>query len=101
MALPAIPPQLIGVSYWPLTALFDGADAACQLLVQEQGIGFDAGEFKLTLIDRLAAPNEQATMDQLGGEIEAFCKARFGDASIERDGDDPRQCFSVRIKTAR
>jgi hypothetical protein len=62
-------------------------------------MSFVTNEIKLTLLDRLIAPNTEATFDELGGEIKSFASTLFdGDVTIERDSQDQRCALAVRIK---
>lgn len=81
-----------------LPAAFGNAIAACKVLASEQGMAFATNDVKVTLLDRLNAPNTQATLDAVGGEIESFAASLLGDVTLQRDSEDERCAFAVNVK---
>lgn len=86
-----------------LADAFNAGLLACTLLSEDAALGgailFHTDQVELTLMDRLAAPNQAATFDEFRGEIETFVGALYEGTSwsIERDEEDERRCLTVRI----
>lgn len=80
---------------------FRRALRACELLEQENDLGFEFGtdEVLFRVQDRLHAPNADATYDAYKPALEQTTSAIFGaPGSLERLGG-PREPFAVRINT--
>lgn len=68
----------------------------------EGKVKFRAGEALLLVNDRLSAPNSEATFNALKADVEAAAHALYGSADfvLERESNDSRRRFGVRIKAA-
>lgn len=76
---------------------------ACLLLEREPGVekslGFRSDELLIRIADRLAAPNDDSTLQEVLPSLTQALEPAYGKASLElsRVGT-PREMFSVRIK---
>jgi len=68
----------------------------------EGKVKFRADEALLLINDRLSAPNTEATFNALKADLKTAAHALYGDADfvLERESEDPRKRFGVRIKAA-
>jgi len=68
----------------------------------EGKVKFRADEALFLINDRLIAPNSEATFNALKADLETAAHALYGNADfvLERESEDPRQRFGVRIKAA-
>ena len=68
----------------------------------EGKVKFRADEALLLINDRLSAPNSEATFNALKADLEAAARALYGyaDFVLERESENPRRRFGVRIKAA-
>ncbi len=65
------------------------------------GATFDTGELKITLLDRLVAPNTGGTLNACKDEIQQAVEDLYGGAVTLEHGDtDPRVCFNVTVRAA-
>ena len=66
------------------------------------GLSFDTSEILVKVLDRLNAPNDDATFAAEQGELQAVATKLFGEgATVVRDGNDPREPFTVRLRAAK
>jgi hypothetical protein len=82
-----------------------GAVVAAAEAEAEPGAGpiaFRTDEFRVVLLDRLAAPNDEATLAALRPALEdVLAEAYPGrEVTLERIGDDAREPFGVRVRVA-
>jgi hypothetical protein len=76
---------------------------ACRCLVQEKQLGatidFRTDEIRLVLQDRLHAPNESSSFDQLRDAITDLLRDVYegADVAIARETADDRRCLTARI----
>lgn len=76
--------------------------AAVLLQAELPGLTFDTSEILVKVLDRLNAPNDDATFASEQGELQAVASRMFGEgATVSRDGTDPREPFTVRLKAAK
>ena len=86
-----------------LRLAFHGALVGCRLLQEEHasdlGVTFRTDEVKLTLVDRLLAPNGEATLEEAREEIAGFLEQLYEPAAVsfEPDVHDQRRPFSLNI----
>jgi hypothetical protein len=84
-----------------LADVFRAAFAAASLLESDStlsGLRFRSDEMRLTILDRLHAPNDAAGFAGLESEIGSFVRPLLGDGtSIVREGNE-REPLSVRIR---
>jgi hypothetical protein len=76
-------------------------NVADKLATDERLGGFQVGrdEVLLRLVDRLNAPNTDATFEAARSELELVASAALGkSAKLTREADDPREAFAVRIR---
>ena len=77
---------------------------ACGQLEREQElrIRFRTEEARLTIFDRLRAPNTPETFAAIRSDLEAVLRELYGGAQIqlERANDESRECCAVRISAA-
>jgi hypothetical protein len=71
----------------------------------QKDLGSDAtfrdDEVELFVNDRALAPNTAETLDRVGPELKRFFESAWGrPVTLERDSDDPRTLFRVRVKPA-
>ncbi len=74
---------------------------ACQLLEQEETLGlqFSTSEVLFRVQDRLAAPNDDSTLEALAPALQSTVKALFGhEPSLDRTGRE-RDPFTVTVST--
>jgi hypothetical protein len=65
------------------------------------GATFDTSQMKITLIDRLHAPNTAATVDQLRGPVQQVLSELYGSSVTLSVADaDPRVCFNLTARAA-
>ena len=60
---------------------------------------FDTDSFRLQILDRLVAPNNDQSFQVLQAEVEAVLVKLFGDAAFQlsrEEGDDPRKALALR-----
>ena len=75
---------------------------ACRLLEEDDGLGlrFRGGEVDVIVNDRLAAPNEEATLDAFRPLLEPVLADLFGGAPYDLDRDpDPGERFAVAVRS--
>ncbi len=75
---------------------------ACQKLEREQGLRFNTQVLQLTVNERLAAPNTDATLSALEPELRAFLATLYTGApyTLVRTRLDPRERFTVEAQTS-
>ena len=80
---------------------FGRALRACRLLEEDERLDFEFGtdEVLFRVLDRLAAPNEDATYATYEPVLKQVAKAFFGSAPTMRRLGSPREPFAVRIST--
>lgn len=68
----------------------------------EGRVKFRGDEALFLINDRLNAPNSEVTFNALKADLEAAAQALYGNADfvLERESEDPRKRFAVRIKAA-
>ena len=87
-----------------LRLAFHGALVGCRLLQEEHasdlGATFRTDEVKLTLVDRLRAPNCETTLEEMRDDIAGFLEQLYEPATVsfEKDADDQRRPFSLNIR---
>ncbi|MCI0709443.1 MAG: hypothetical protein L0154_04695 [Chloroflexi bacterium] len=75
------------------------AIVAAEKLSAETGITFNYGEAKITVLDRLNAPNTPETFGTVEAQLSNFASRVFdGDVSITNANADPRDPFAVTIQ---
>ena len=79
--------------------------AACRALEQEpefggRGLTFDGGRLRLLVNDRLAAPNDDATLETLRPDLEAVLGRLYPErqATHTRDSQDSRRRFTLGVE---
>jgi rhodanese-related sulfurtransferase len=75
------------------------------IAVEASGVGdlhFATGELELQVLDRLAAPNDDAAAAALCGPLESVLTAAYGEAGLEleRGSGDPRAPLAFRVRAA-
>jgi hypothetical protein len=94
-----------GDSQATLAQAYQSAVAACQLLEADPAFAgklkFDAGDCEVIINDRLIAPNNDATWQSHGPQIEAFFGGVLGQNAfkVEHLGE-PRERFRASVKSA-
>jgi hypothetical protein len=87
-----------------LGVLFHRALVGSRRLEQEEtlGVRFGSDEARITLPDRLRAPNRATTRDALAGPVARFAEELYRPArvAVEWENRDPRHPFSLRVSAA-
>lgn len=76
---------------------------AAELLQREDslpGLQLDLRQTRVVLSDRLRAPNTPETYASRRGELALFAYRLYGDASLDRVHDDPRENLAVSVVAA-
>lgn len=87
-----------------LGVAFHAVLVGCRMLTDERKIQppltFHTDEVILTLVDRLRAPNQKATIDVVRDEVSKFLNQLYGSSQVrvEADASDARGLCSLRIK---
>jgi hypothetical protein len=63
------------------------------------GLAFRCGEARITLLDRLRAPNTPEAWEAVQAEVQAPLASLYGDAPLRlaRAYDDPRECLAISV----
>ena len=76
---------------------------AAELLQREDslpGLQLDLRQTRVILSDRLRAPNTEEAFASRRGELALFAYRLYGDASLDRAHDDPRENLAVSVVAA-
>ena len=87
---------------WVLKAALENCRRIEDASSLEGRVKFRGDEALFLINDRLSAPNSEATFNALKADLETAARALYGHADfiIERESQDPRRRFGVRIKAA-
>jgi hypothetical protein len=96
---------LVGSNREMLRHVFRAALKHCRKLEEEPALGgklrFAANEAVISLNDRLAGANSEASFEEIKGDVESMAAQLFGGAPVGVDRDsDSRRRLNVHVKTS-